>query len=281
MAERTTKNGALYTNHENRIGALETLVGQEPTQENYVDAAALRAITDYDTAHVYYVDTLLTFFVFNATSTDVDDGISRIKPNNIDVGDPGRYHLTTEVALKNHAHSNYQTKLDTPTTLRFLFVDANGQIYESTYHANTWAAYDHAHDELYADIDDFEALKQDVADLETAIAEKLDILAATAGDVGKFTTVAADGTLTISDTKLDQVKRKTTTQTIPNDDVGIDITTTTEDEPCSFEVKDNAGHLLAWPTQVDITVTENETTGWNINVVSRIGVIEDAKISYV
>lgn len=284
MAKHTSRDGTLYQDHESRIGTLETQVGQTPDPDDYTDKDDVRAITGYSDGDRVLCLENQYIYIFDDEEEDSDNGDDVLCPDDITPPDPGRWVRDTRLALYEHNHdTRYQLLIDTPTQNRFTQVNASGQLIETTYHANSWAAYTHNHDSDYADIDDFEDLETDVADLEADLEDKMDILSPTAGQVDEILTVNAQGQAQLSTKKIVDLSTKPYTITIPADDNGYDHSTGRSTEPFNIQVRNSDGKILGIPGQVDITVSFNETSGyWDINILNYTGdTLTDAKLSYV
>jgi hypothetical protein len=122
----------------------------------------------------------------------VDNGSTILKPTDINVGDPGRWLMEQQMALKNHSHTEYAVKVTTPVQTRFLKSDASGSPVEGAEDASSFAASDHTH-AGYALDSDLTTVAGDLATLAGTVATKADKYAVTTGDIGKPAVFNAEG----------------------------------------------------------------------------------------
>lgn len=161
-------NAKLWQNILSRIGSLETLIGQQPTPVDYNNASDLRAETIYNDEDRAFVLDVASVFIFDAESTATDDGILILIPDDITAPAPGRWLRENELALKSHTHDIYFSKIVTPVTNRFLVINSEGDIVETGFSQNSFAAANHTHS-TYATKDQLATLAGAVDDLASQV----------------------------------------------------------------------------------------------------------------
>jgi hypothetical protein len=282
MAARTSWLGSIIQGILSRIGTLETQVGQTPDPDDYTDKDDVRSITGYSDADRVLCLENQYIYIFDDASAVADDDDIVLCPDDITHPAPGRWVRDTRLALYEHNHDPiYQKLITTPTQNRFTAVNASGQLVETAYHANSWAPYTHEH-AGYASTTSVEALDAALDALSDIVNNKMDKLAPTAGQVDEILTVDANGNAQMSGTKIADLERKWATITIPADDNGYDHDTTLTTEPVDIQIKNTAGYLLGYPSEVDIQVFSSEaTSSWHIKIINYKGeTLTNAKLSY-
>ena len=175
-----------------RLGLVETQQGTLPAAVDYNTIAEIRAETTHvDEDRIQCLENQITY-QFEATSTAADDGFAVLKPTNIAVGDPGRWLMEFQLALKNHTHAEKANVVATPTQTRFLVSNATGHPVESTSTASSFAAASHTH-AGYATTAEVDAVEEDIVTITEALTDKMDKYPVQAGDIGKVGVFDANG----------------------------------------------------------------------------------------
>jgi hypothetical protein len=167
-----------------RIGVLETQQGTIPPAEDYNTVADVRAETSHTGGDRIFCLENQIIYTFDAASMAVDNGSTIIKPTDINVGDPGRWIMEQQMALKNHTHADKADRITTPLQTRFLISASDGDPVESAYSSASFATVSHTHTG-YVSTATVEALQAEVdantADIEGKI-DKYNVLEA---DIGR------------------------------------------------------------------------------------------------
>jgi hypothetical protein len=164
-----------------RIGILETYQGTIPPAEDYNTVADIRALTSHTAGDRTFCLENQIIYIFNAVSTATDNGSTILKPGDITVGNPGRWVVEQQMALKNHTHTEYGAKVAAPLQTRFLVSDAAGNPVEGLNDSSSFAAADHTH-EGYALEADLTDVADDLATLSGTVANKADKYAVQVGE---------------------------------------------------------------------------------------------------
>ena len=201
----THAQSLLFSDHEARIGNLETTVGAIPPAEDYNTVADIRAIEGYsDEDRAFCLENQI-IYVFDESSTASDNGSTVLCPDDITPPDPGRWLFDQQLALKVHAHSEYAEKILNPLQTRFLVSDDEGNPQESDYSANSFAPTDHDHDEDYASAAQLQVLSDAVDAVNEAFDDKMDKIEPTEGQVNDIAIVNSDGNVTPSGVKTTSI----------------------------------------------------------------------------
>lgn len=270
-----------------RIGALEATVGAIPDPDGYSTIADVRAVTIYTDTDRVQCNENNYLYQFDAALTTADNGGTILTPDDITEPAPGRWVRLLEYSVVGHNHdTDYQKLITTPTQNRFLFVNASGQAIESAYTATSWVAsstYATFLAGAFADLQDqVDTLETAQGDYETDLENKMDVLAPTTGQENEILLTDAAGQAIMSGSKIADLAVKPVTITIPDNETGYTHNTARTTEPAVMPLKKADGILLNSPNQVDVTVTFNEGTGfWDINIISYIGELTDAKLFYI
>lgn len=178
-----------------RLGLIETNQGNLPPAIDYNTIADIRAeATHIDEDRIFCLENQITY-QFDVASTDADDGFAVLKPNNIASGNPGRWHIEYQLALKNHTHAEKANVIANPNGARFLIASTQGHPVESNYGNNSFAAYDHNHNDDYASSAVLAALSLEIAALSEEVGNKIPRPLIQQGDVGKPAVFDVEGNL--------------------------------------------------------------------------------------
>jgi hypothetical protein len=177
-----------------RLGILESEQGTVPPPEDYNTVADIRAETSHTAGDRIFCLENLIIYKFDAASMSVDNGTTILKPDNITVGNPGRWLQEMQLAPKTHSHAEYAAKVTAPVQTRFLKSDASGNPIEGAEDPSSFAAAGHTH-EGYALDSDLTTVAGDLAMLAGTVATKADKYAVTEGDIGKPAVFNAEGNM--------------------------------------------------------------------------------------
>lgn len=97
--------------------SVQDVKGFEPGVE---DIPALREVCDHNRGDVIFVVSERRFFFYDDTSTAADDGALVVKPDDVDVADPGRWLLTEPTSTASVARIRRQFN-ETPDGSRVSF----------------------------------------------------------------------------------------------------------------------------------------------------------------
>lgn len=187
---RSFFNSKLWQGILSRIGVLETQSGTLPPPVDYNTIADIRAETTHvDEDRIFCLENQVTY-QFDSASTVADDGFAVIKPTDIGSGDPGRWLMEYQLALKTHTHAEKANIVSAPTQTRFLVSDENGNPVESASAASSFAAASHTH-AGYATTQSVEDLEAEIDAID--VDGKMDKYAVTEGDIGKPAVFDANG----------------------------------------------------------------------------------------
>jgi len=176
-----------------RLGLVETQQGTLPAAVDYNTIAEIRAETTHvDEDRIQCLENQITY-QFETTSTASDDGFAVLKPTDINSGDPGRWLMEFQLALKNHAHTTYANKVAAPAQTKFITSDASGHPVESAYGASSFATSAHNHDSAYATAAVLADIQAEVDALEAIVDDKADKYPVVVGDIGKPAVFDANG----------------------------------------------------------------------------------------
>ncbi|MBA7576185.1 hypothetical protein ES708_18022 [subsurface metagenome] len=188
-----------------RIGDLEAQMGSATPDAWYEDIPALRAETVHvngDLAGVLVVAAGYnnSVYEYDASSSEADNGITVIKPN--DVSEDGRWILQVSFALANHNHSEKVEISGSVPPGNFITINADGKIANTTFNGSSFVEVVAGKGLSANDYTDAEKAKLAGLPADIDVDDKMDKITPTTGNLNNLVAIDDQGNAKDSERNL-------------------------------------------------------------------------------